>query len=145
MHTNCERNRQTLARIIFKTLRHTMQSFNFQFCACHTRSIVVPFLYGTEKFGVDAFRFRFLQHITCDFLSSCIAVFIHNLRVRNHEYTTSISYLSQQRLRTRFPVLWFPYQQLFIRILRDRYSCIQPQPQDLLGQSHSFLVLVRYY
>ena len=57
-----------------------------------------------RKLRVDFLQFWF-QHITCDFLSSCIDVFIDNLQTRNDKYANSVRYVSQQRGRTRFPHL----------------------------------------
>ena len=53
------------------------------------------------------------------FLSSCIhgilLFFIDNLRTRNDEHANLVRYVIQQRRRTRFSHLRFPYQQLFIK------------------------------
>ena len=78
--------------------------------------------------------------------SWCIVVFIDNLRARTCEYANSVRYVSQQRRRTRFPHLRFPYQQWLTRIPRQVLMRLALGPPMMKPQVILIVViLIRYY
>ena len=95
----------------------TLRGFNILFCACRIRFCTVPSwrqpLFGIRFYCVFFIRYWKIEskcpsvlvptyHVRFLFIVYCVTYksFIDNYR--NHEYTNSVPYVSQQRGRTRF-------------------------------------------